>query len=341
MPIIDQGQTLIAGYTNDKTHCVGCDLPVIIFGDHTKIAKYIDFPFAVGADGTKILTTSRLDIDLKYLYYMIRSIKYPYEGYARFFKYLKEAIVPVPPFKVQHKIVEILDSIEEIKCLQADANSISNQIIQSAFLEMFGDPVINPRGWSTEKLEKLCLNIFGGGTPSKSISEYYEGKIPWVTPKDMKQDFILDSIDHISEKAIKESSTKLIPPNSLLMVIRSGILKTKLPVAINVCEVTMNQDMKAFVFDDKLTNSQFMLHFFKIYQRYLLNRVRSVTADNLEFSQIKNIDVILPPIELQQKFADFARFIEEIKCSQKNSTVIVNEMYNQILDKAFKGELVC
>jgi len=253
---------------------------------------------------------------------------------------LKDIEFPLPPLETQHKIVAILENAEETKKLRRQADELTQKLLQSVFLDMFGDPVINSMNWDTKKLSKLCVKIYGGGTPSKSRPEYYEGNIPWVTPKDMKQDFIGDSIDHITEKAIGESSTKLIPPNSLLMVIRSGILKKKLPVAINTCEVTLNQDMKSFIFDNRLTDTSFMLYFFKIYQRELLNRVRSVTADNLEFDQIKDIDVILPPIELQHRFSQIVEQVERTRSSQRQSSLEINNLLDALMQKAFTGELV-
>ncbi len=255
-------------------------------------------------------------------------------------KHLNTIKIPVPPLETQQKIVSILEKAEETRKLRAQADELTQKLLQSVFLEIFGDPVTNPMGWNTEKLEKLCVKIYGGGTPSKSKPEYYEGDIPWVTPKDMKQDFIQDSIDHISEKAIEESSTKLIPPYSLLMVIRSGILKHTLPIAINNCKVTMNQDMKGFVFDDKLTNSFFMLYYFKIYQRDLLNRVRSVTADNLEFSQIKDIDVILPPIKQQQRFTTIVEQLDRTRSNQQQYSLEINSLFDALMQKAFTGKLV-
>ncbi|MGI5992875.1 MAG: restriction endonuclease subunit S [Methanosarcina sp.] len=247
--------------------------------------------------------------------------------------------IPVPPLEEQKRIADILDRAEALRAKRRAALDLLDELTQSIFIEMFGDPVINPMGWNTKKLKKLCVKILGGGTPSKSRPEYYEGNMPWVTPKDMKQDFIQDSIDHISAQAVKESSTKLIPPNSLLMVIRSGILKKKLPVAINTCEVTINQDMKGFLFDNRLTNSYFMLYFFKIYQRDLLNRVRSVTADNLEFDQIKDINVIVPPIEKQQKFALRVAAIGKLKTSHETSLSELNELFASLQYRAFRGEL--
>ncbi|AKB36697.1 Type I restriction-modification system, specificity subunit S [Methanosarcina siciliae C2J] len=297
--------------------------------------------------GRGLASISLKNGDNKFLFYLLRYLKPEIEskGTGSTFKaisksILHDLIIPLPPLETQQKIVSILEKAEETKKLRAQADELTQKLLQSVFLEMFGDPVTNPMGWNTEKLKKLCVKIFGGGTPSKSKPEYYEGNVPWVTPKDMKQDFIQDSIDHISEQAIEESSTKLIPPNSLLMVIRSGILKKKLPVAINSYEVTMNQDMKSFVFDNKLTKPFFMLHYFKIFQRDLLNRVRSVTADNLEFNQIKDIDVILPPIEQQQRFATIVEQLERTKSNQQKSSLEIDNLFDALMQKAFTGKLV-
>ena len=194
-------------------------------------------------------------------------------------------------------------------------------------------------GWDTLPLEKLCLDNFGGGTPSKSNKDYYKGTIPWVTPKDMKDDFITDSLDHITEKAIQESATRKVPKDAFLMVIRSGILKRKLPVAIACCEVTINQDMKAFVLKQEMVHPYFMLYFFKSYQRHLLNRVRSVTADNLEFDQIKKSEVIIPPLDFQMKFVKIIEKILAMRNSQEEVCCETTLLRESLVSKAFTGEL--
>jgi type I restriction enzyme S subunit len=87
----------------------------------------------------------------------------------------------------------------------------------------------------------------GGGTPSTSRSDYWDGDMPWVSPKDMKTDRIADAKDHISEAAIEGSSVRLIPEGSILMVVRGMILARAFPVALTMREVTINQDMKALL----------------------------------------------------------------------------------------------
>lgn len=161
-------------------------------------------------------------------------------------------------------------------------------------------------------LSEVCRSIIGGGTPSKSNPVYFTGTIPWVSPKDMKYSIISDSTDHITEEAIAKSTTNLIPSNSVLMVIRSGILKHTLPVAINSVPVTINQDMKAFVPNDTIT-AEFLIYYFKAIEKDVLAGVRSVTADNIDFKAFQKRTVIVPPLDLQTQFAAFVAQTDKSK----------------------------
>lgn len=247
--------------------------------------------------------------------------------------------IELPPLDYQKKIAKILDKADEIRAKKKLANDKLDEFLKSTFISMFGDPVNCTKGFDTKHFADICKNIFGGGTPSKAHPEYYIGEIPWVTPKDMKTLIINSSIDYINENAVANSSTKLIPVNSLLMVIRSGILKHTLPVAINKVEVTLNQDMKAFVLNEELANVYFVLYQLKLLEKIILKNVRSVTADNIEFNLIKNLELNVPPLELQNKFAQIVEHVDAQK--QKNELVIeqMNNLFNSLSQRAFKGEL--
>lgn len=110
-PIVDQGARFICGYTDDENALWPYDLPVIVFGDHTRILKFVDFPFAIGADGTQCLTPAA-GIRPHYFYYALQSLDLPAEGYARHFKLLKEKTVPVPTPDDQAMIEDELAAIE-------------------------------------------------------------------------------------------------------------------------------------------------------------------------------------------------------------------------------------
>lgn len=301
--IIDQGQEAVAGYS-DLEDGVFENVPAIVFGDHTRIVKYVDQPFFLGADGVKVLRSRFKDANYRYLYYALKSVKIPNTGYNRHFKWLKEAKIYYPNSEEQSKIVSILDGISSVIEHRQQELQKLDELVKSRFIELFGDPLGNDKGWQKVLITEVCHAIFGGGTPSKSHPEYFAGSIPWVSPKDMKSSVINDSIDHITEDAIAHSTTNLVPANSVLMVIRSGILKHTLPVAINSLPVTINQDMKAFV-PNETVKTAFLLYFFKAIENDVLAGVRGVTADNIDFKAFQKRTIIVPPLALQEQFVAF------------------------------------
>ena len=116
-----------------------------------------------------------------------------------------------------------------------------------------------PKGWVT--LSTGDAGVWrGGGTPSKANSEFWtSGTIPWVSPKDMKRSYIAEAIDNITESAIENSATQLIPEGSVLVVTRSGILRHSFPVAANTAPVAINQDLKALTPFDGIEPEYVML----------------------------------------------------------------------------------
>ena len=111
-PIVDQSEKYIAGYTDETAKLYSSDLPIIIFGDHTRIFKFVDFPFAIGADGTKILNPNQDLFDSKYFYYCLTSLDIPSRGYNRHFKVLKEKAVVKSPLPEQKAIARVLSTIQ-------------------------------------------------------------------------------------------------------------------------------------------------------------------------------------------------------------------------------------
>lgn len=182
---------------------------------------------------------------------------------------------------------------------------------------MFGNPLVDDGIFEKQTIVDACDDIMGGGTPSKKHPEYFEGDIPWVSPKDMKSDLIEDSQDHITEEAVQKSTTKMIPANSVLMVIRSGVLKHDLPIAINTVPVTINQDMKAFIVGSKII-PQYLFGFLKAIEADVLQGVRSVTADNIEFKSFQNRLIPVPPMEEQERFEKFLEQSDKSKFTGSN-----------------------
>lgn len=160
--------------------------------------------------------------------------------------------------------------------------------------------IIKDKKYPLRKLGTLCTSK-SGGTPSKGVANYWKGDIPWVSPKDMKVDFISQAEDTISREAVKESSAPLLEEGSLLMVVRSGILQRMLPVAINLVPVSINQDMRAF----KLTSNEILIHYLFLYLKYsqkdVLRMVKSsTTVESIDSGNIDEFEIPLPPLSIQE-----------------------------------------
>ena len=180
-PIISQEDKLISGYCDDESMLFHVDKPVIIFGDHTRVLKYIDFDFVVGADGVKIISPKE-NLNAKFLLYFLTWYNIPNLGYSRHYKLLKELDIPVPPLSTQLSIVTELDKINELTRLKKEQLKDYDNLAQSIFYEMFGDPVVNEKGWEVKKLGNFC-EIGTGSTPSRKNKEYYEGSISGAPDK--------------------------------------------------------------------------------------------------------------------------------------------------------------
>lgn len=245
--------------------------------------------------------------------------------------------IPLPTLPEQERIVRLLDEADALRKLRAQADMRTEEFVPALFYEMFGD-VKNTKRWQKNKLGDLC-EVRGGGTPSTKKDEYWKGDIPWVSPKDMIDLFIADSQDHISISAIKESATNLIPINSVLVVTRSGILKHTLPVGITTREVTINQDIKAFI-PNKDIDPTFLLAQFQIKSPEILSLVRiGATVQNIQTESLKKIMFICPPLDLQHEFAERVKEARQVQTTQAQSAERVEALYQSMLSRAFQGEL--
>ena len=139
-PVVDQGQEKIGGYSNDENLLIPNDPPFIVFGDHTKVKKYIDFKFVPGADGVKVLKTKK-GVNPKYFYYLLHTIKIDDKGYARHFQFIEKGKFAIVRYEDQLQIVSKLEelfseldkSIEQLKTAQQQLKLYRQSVLQWAF----------------------------------------------------------------------------------------------------------------------------------------------------------------------------------------------------------------
>ena len=307
-----------------------------------KVAYVSQLPSCAAINEHVFLLRSKPTLYSKFLFYYLQSpvgnhkvMKY-YHGatVGGIGKNIVNLEIPLPPLDEQRRIAAVLDKVTGLIAKRRQQLEMLDELVKARFVEMFGDPLKNERGWDLLQITKVCERIFGGGTPPKSHPEYFKGTIPWVSPKDMKSCFVTDSIDHITETAVQNSTTNLVPQNSVLMVIRSGILKHDLPVAINLIPVTINQDMKAFIPNEKVT-AEYLMYYFKAIEKDILSGVRGVTADNIDFKSFQSRRIVVPPIELQAQFSDFAKQAEKTKTTINHSLEKLETLKKALMQEYF------
>ncbi|MCI5127562.1 MAG: restriction endonuclease subunit S [Candidatus Electrothrix sp. AUS3] len=188
---------------------------------------------------------------------------------------------------------------------EVDGNKVF--LVQSSEIEGRLDPAYNlalvknkiNSCFKKERIGKICRAL-SGGTPSKSNSSFWTGSIPWVSPKDMKRFYLNETEDHITEKAVVESSTNIAPKNSVLIVFRSGILQHTIPVAVTTKQMAINQDIKALIFKKTVIPS-YIGYFFNVYQIKLIPLFvkHSTTVQSINTAQFDRFEIPIPPHEIQ------------------------------------------
>ena len=249
---------------------------------------------------------------------------------------LGSAKIPLPPLETQRKIVAILEKADETKRLRMQADELTSQLLQSVFLEMFGDPVKNPKGW-----EMVKLGDFGdwtsGGTPSRTKPEYFQGNIPWFTAGELNDSYLLNSKERITEEALEVSAAKIFPKETMLI----GMYDTAaFKMGLLLHPASSNQACAAFIPKKEELDSLFALHLFKAMKPVFLSKRRGVRQKNLSQTIIKNFEVPLPPFSLQTEFRQIVERVEKMRQNQKQTQQEIDNLFNTLMQKAFKGELV-
>ena len=170
-------------------------------------------------------------------------------------------------------------------------------------VEWLGDV---PKHWDVRRL-KFVTESFGGGTPNTAIDLYWNGDIPWVSPKDMKSRKITQTQDNITQLGLEESTSRMINENTVLIVVRSGILRHSIPVAINLVPVSINQDMKALVPNESLLSPHYLQFFIEGNQKDLLDAwsKQGCTVESIESDYMLNSVMVLPPVEEQTQIVEY------------------------------------
>lgn len=238
--------------------------------------------------------------------------------------------IPYPPLAEQQKIAAILDAADSLRQKDQQLVERYTSLSQSLFLEMFGEPVTNPMGWKKARISELGT-VSTGSTPPSAKNNMFGGKIPFVTPSDLD-----------TENSYKRTVTEEGAVNSrqveagALFVCCIGATIGKIRMAKDTC--TFNQQINAIQWADKI-NPLFGLHVFGFLRNEVIRRAISTTLPILKKSEFSKIECTVPPIELQNQFAESIKLIEVQKQQAQSGLQKSEALFNSLLQQAFTGEL--
>ena len=328
-PIVSQEEGLISGYWNSKDDVFKISSPVVIFGDHTRILKYVDFDFVLGADGVKILQPIER-INAKFFKLYLESCKIPSLGYSRHYKLLKELQIPVPPLPVQEQIVSELDLLSGIIEKKREQLKELDALAQSIFYDMFGDP--EQSSYNIIPLSKLSNNKLSYGSGASAIP--YNGEIRYIRITDIKDDGKLNA-EAVSPSIMED---KYILNEGDILFARSG-------ATVGKTYLYKESDGKAiyagylirFIPNKEHVLPTYIYYYTKTdyYKAFISKSAQAVAQPNINAQQYGSLMVPVPPLPLQRQFASKIEAIERQKELIKQSISETETLFNARMQEHF------
>lgn len=309
VPIISQEESYISGYWDNLEDITPHNGPIVIFGDHSRVLKYVDCDFVVGADGVKIISPKDC-ICAKFLYYFLKWYNIPSLGYSRHFKLIKEATFPVPSIKTQERIVAELDKINEVieDCRELVRNL--DDLAQSLFYNFFGDPVTNPKGWVVKKFSEVFKLSSGDGLSAKQIEP---GPFPVYGGNGI----------------VGYHATSNLGGNNIIIG-RVGALCGNVRLVKGDIFVTDNAFITTF---KEILNDKFAEYLLTLLD--LRQYAKAAAQPVISNSSLKNIQIPLPPLQLQQEFAKRIELIEFQKKAVEETIANLKTLLDSRMDYWF------
>ena len=308
------------------------EVPYIgIVKDGSGVGRVNSYPAKSSLIGTMQYIVPNNDVDLQFLMYGLRSLNLGNlnRGAAIphiYFKEYKEFELNVPSKEEQQKIAAELDTIQSVIDNKKQQLSLLDEAVKSRFIEMFGDPVQNPMGWEVKKLGNICTKISDG---VHAKPEYTSTGKPFISVVNINSGKLLfDDCKYVSEEAYEKMIKSTHPE-------KGDVLYTKVGATYGIpALVDTDKDFCLYVSvallkpKSEIVNSQFLT--ISMAQPYIKNqadkRIKGIGVPDLHLNQIREFDILLPPLELQNQFKDFVQQIDKSKFVVKQQIADLQEL---------------
>ncbi|MCT8573255.1 restriction endonuclease subunit S [Glaesserella parasuis] len=356
-PVIDQGAEYISGYFNDETKVIPVENKVIVFGDHTRNFKLIDFDFIVGADGVKIFQPAK-DIDPDFFYYQCLSLNLPNKGYHRHFRYLKECDFIYPSFSQQQKLAKkftaLLSQVAEIKQRLEKIPALLKTYRQSVLARAVNGELsakwreengVSLESWAISTLKNLTTKIGSGSTPKGA--EYLPEGVPFIRSLNIYTHFIkFDDLAFINDEQAQKLKNVVIEQGDLLLNITGASIGRVNIAPKEFIGGRVNQHVA--IIRSKL--DKIRPHFLHIFfaspkiQKWINDENYGSTRQALTKGMLEELKIAVPSLEEQnyitQAVEKHLNFANQLEARVNAALERINLMTQAILEKGFRGELL-
>ena len=257
-------------------------------------------------------------------------------------KILRNLKIPLPPLDQQKKIAAILDAADTYRQKTKALITKYDELTQSLFLDMFGDPVRNPKRWGILRFDELvaddCPLTYGIVQPG----DEFENGIPCVRPVDLKMQYVnLSDLKRIDPEISSKFKRTILKGGEILLSVRGSVGVISIADE-SLKDSNVTRGIVPIWFDKYLANKLFFYYLYrtKSIQRRLSELARGATLIQINLKDLRELKLIKPPLEIQNQFAERVQAIEVQKAQAQASLIQAEDLFNSLLQRAFKGELV-
>ena len=245
---------------------------------------------------------------------------------------LLEAKILLPPLAIQKQIAKIMDKCTEVISKNERMLENYDSLIKSRFIEMFGDPHNNTK-YPYKNVGEFTT-VTSGGTPDRKNNEYWKnGKIPWIKTTELQNNELTEVEEFITQKGLDESSAKMMPKETLLIAMY-GQGKTRGMTAYLGIEASTNQAC-ACILPSKEINQRYLWYYFILSYDKLRDLAKGGNQPNLNGNMIKSFPVLMPPIDMQNKYVSFVQQIDKSKFAVQKSLEKAEILYKSLMQEYF------
>ena len=328
-PVIDQGASFVAGWTDSVESVISDNLPVVIFGDHTRVFKYVDFPFALGADGTQLLYPNDEILDSHFFYYALLNLKVPNKGYNRHYRYLREFSVVCPPLSEQRAIAHVLQTIQEAKFTR-QREIVLERERKAALMDLLFSHGIKdeprkqteigeiPESWEVVRFEDVCTFTTGKLNSEKAVED---GQYPFFTYS--QETFRIDSYSFDQEAL-------LLSGNNARGIFSVKYYKGKFDAYQRTYVITIK--------NTKQLSYQYFLY--DLFLKLELLRKQSIgpTTKYLTASIIRNLGLTLPSLSEQHTISSVLWSCDTKIAALEQEAIYLDELFHAMLEELMTGQ---